>query len=205
MACTLNLGRHSPEYINHSLAAGVLKSFVQAVRRVCEGDAFKAGDMRQVGGEFLFEITGETRDRHDEEKHPTVRVAWCHRMSNTRDHSEVDVIRMVLGLDSEESERSLHNSSSRNPNTNNKNKPLPAITIPRTNPHDRTLRTHRRHSSSPLVVRRWASTIAHAVAPNHHHTRRQSHSHFPTRPGRLTVTVDGKFTTEAINGAVVKI
>lgn len=42
------------------------------------------GDFRQVGGEFVFE---------------NGRVAWCHRMKNTRDHAEIPEVRKQLGLD----------------------------------------------------------------------------------------------------------
>ncbi len=44
----------------------------------------KGGDYKQVGGEFLWE-SGE--------------VVWCHRMRNTRDHAEIQVLRDRLGLD----------------------------------------------------------------------------------------------------------
>lgn len=47
-------------------------------------DAFKGGNLLQIGGEFLFE-EGE--------------VVWCHRMRSMRDHAEVKVVRGVLGLD----------------------------------------------------------------------------------------------------------
>lgn len=47
-------------------------------------DAFKGGNLMQIGGEFLFE-EGE--------------VVWCHRMRNMRDHVEVKVVRKLLELD----------------------------------------------------------------------------------------------------------
>lgn len=57
------------------------------LRTVSAGrDALKGGDFKQIGGEFLFE-SGE--------------VKWCHRMENTRDHAELEVLREVLGVEEE--------------------------------------------------------------------------------------------------------
>jgi hypothetical protein len=97
MECTLSLGKHGPQYMQHSVATATLRSFIQAVRRISEGDALKAGDMRQVGGEFLFEIK-ENETHGFVEKGVGVDATWCHRMENTRDHSELDIIQRVLGL-----------------------------------------------------------------------------------------------------------
>jgi hypothetical protein len=83
MARTLSLGSSDPDYIHHPLAIGVVKSIVQGLTRVGKGDVLKAGDIRQVGGEFMFEDG---------------KVTWCHRMRNTRDHAEAPVLKKVLGL-----------------------------------------------------------------------------------------------------------
>lgn len=83
MAKTLSLGKKDPEYIQHSLMVGAWQSIVQGLKRVGEGDVLKAGDMRQVGGEFLVEGG---------------KVSWCHRMRNTRDHAEISELRSVLGI-----------------------------------------------------------------------------------------------------------
>ncbi|KAF2710239.1 hypothetical protein K504DRAFT_466657 [Pleomassaria siparia CBS 279.74] len=81
MTRTLNLGK-KPNYIQSNLFVTSLQSVVQSLKM---GDkALKGGNYKQVGGEFLFE-NGECR--------------WVHRMRNTRDHAEVEVIRGVIGLD----------------------------------------------------------------------------------------------------------
>ena len=49
------------------------------------------GSYSQVGGEFLFEVGA------DGEVKPT----WCHRMQSTRDHTELNDIKKVLGMSSE--------------------------------------------------------------------------------------------------------
>lgn len=95
MTMTLSLGKKGPDYIQHTLVAGMVKSIVQGVKRIGSGDALQAGDMRQVGGEFLFSSTSRL-----DEKKSKVEVTWCHRMKNTRDHAEVPVIHELLGLDS---------------------------------------------------------------------------------------------------------
>ncbi|KAL9108208.1 MAG: hypothetical protein Q9227_006945 [Pyrenula ochraceoflavens] len=89
MTKTLSLGKRDPAYIQHSLLTGVWQSVVQGIKRVGEGDVLKAGDMRQVGGEFLL----ETDERAGKEK-----FVWCHRMRNTRDHAEIEELKDVLGL-----------------------------------------------------------------------------------------------------------
>ncbi|KAL1862228.1 hypothetical protein Plec18170_001053 [Paecilomyces lecythidis] len=106
MGRTLNLGRNDPEYIRRSLLTGMFQSVVQGVKRLGEGDAFRGGDMRQIGGEFIFEASRDWRfDYGDEDARAgsdvDLKVTWCHRMRNTRDHAEIRVIRRVLGLDRE--------------------------------------------------------------------------------------------------------
>lgn len=106
MSRTLSLGNTDPDYIQHTLVTGALKSIVQGLRRIRSGDALKAGDMKQVGGEFLFEVIGGVATENGKaatKKGNTgkVQVTWCHRMRNTRDHAEIPAIRKVLGLDDE--------------------------------------------------------------------------------------------------------
>ena len=62
---TLSLGSKSPDYIQHNLLVGALKSIVQGIRRVPTGDALSAGDMSIVGGEFLFIRTGNAGAREE--------------------------------------------------------------------------------------------------------------------------------------------
>ena len=88
MTKTLSLGKKDPDYIQHSLLAGAWQSVIQGIKRIGEGDVLKAGDMRQVGGEFLLEFDGSKE-----------KVTWCHRMRNTRDHAEIDELKGVIGLD----------------------------------------------------------------------------------------------------------
>ncbi|KKY21397.1 putative thioredoxin-like protein [Phaeomoniella chlamydospora] len=100
MARTLSLGSKDPQYIQHSLFAGAMKSIAQGISRLPKGDIGKAGDLKQVGGEFLFEVKA-TQDAAETKKpgNPSlkaVQVTWCHRMRNTRDHAEIPVINDLL-------------------------------------------------------------------------------------------------------------
>jgi hypothetical protein len=73
----------------------------------------KAGDLSQNGGEYMFEVEGEdtrsTRKEHGcKSKGNTglkVKVTLCHRMQNTRDHTEIPQLVELLGL-SDSNERS---------------------------------------------------------------------------------------------------
>ena len=82
MTRTLSLGNKAPEYMKISVPMNAVKSMWQTLR--AGRDMWKGGDFYQVGGEFMFE---------DE------RVTWCHRMRNTRDHTEIPATRKILGLD----------------------------------------------------------------------------------------------------------
>lgn len=118
MKRTLSLGWHAPDYIHHSLAAGVVKSIGQAMKRLPAGDMLKAGDMSQNGGEYLFEVEGldaRSTKRKDGYKPKgntglRVRVTFCHRMRNSRDHTEVPQLVELLGL-SESLERSRRSTT----------------------------------------------------------------------------------------------
>ncbi|KAF2746378.1 hypothetical protein M011DRAFT_404575 [Sporormia fimetaria CBS 119925] len=83
MTRTLELGK-KPGYIQSNLFITSVQSIVQGIKTGTK--ATKGGDIKQVGGEFLFE-----------EGKPV----WAHRMRNTRDHAEVETIREVLGLKGE--------------------------------------------------------------------------------------------------------
>lgn len=82
MTRTLDLGKKSPEYMQSSVFSAVAHSIVQVVKN--GNNALKGGNLKQVGGEFLFE-GGQP--------------IWCHRMRNTRDHAEMPELRRNLGLD----------------------------------------------------------------------------------------------------------
>ena len=84
MSRTLNLGPSKPEYMRKSMIATMALSIIQGLKMGT--GATKGGDIKQVGGELLFE-SGE--------------VKWCHRMRNTRDHAEVKVLKQVLGFEDE--------------------------------------------------------------------------------------------------------
>lgn len=116
MARTLNLGTKDPDYIQHTLVSGMVKSIAQGLRRIASGDALQAGDIRQVGGEFLFEVAGGdarvTNSKSGNGAITRLEVAWCHRMKNTRDHAELPELRTVLGLDKAEGEERRRRSES---------------------------------------------------------------------------------------------
>ena len=71
-----------PDYQQRSILSISIESIFQGLSR--GRNALKGGDFWQVGGEFLIK-DGET--------------LWCHRMSSTRDHTEVPELRKILGLD----------------------------------------------------------------------------------------------------------
>ncbi|KIW67947.1 hypothetical protein PV04_03926 [Phialophora macrospora] len=102
---TLAMGNKAPGYIEHSLLGGAVKSAWQIVRRFGSGDAMAGGDWDVNGGEFLFTRPG-TRSRSGSRSPSRSRsrsmsassqassnldwtVTWCHRMINSRDHTEL--------------------------------------------------------------------------------------------------------------------
>ncbi|EXJ93274.1 hypothetical protein A1O1_01666 [Capronia coronata CBS 617.96] len=109
---TLSLGNKAPEYIQRSLLSSAVKSAWQVVKRVWSGDAMGGGNWEVNGGEFLFarHDGGRVCTTHDPPKSdlPSRRsnrrtgwasgsaihglgweVSWCHRMLNSRDHTEL--------------------------------------------------------------------------------------------------------------------
>lgn len=78
------------------------KGFVQGLKQIKTGLAMKAGDLHQVGGEFLFEPVGDMTASPMvtpiQENGAEKKITWCHRMRNTRDHAEIPEIREVLGF-----------------------------------------------------------------------------------------------------------
>lgn len=95
MQKTLAMGPKQPKYMRKSLVRAALDSVLQGLRVIRMGKWIgKGGDQRQVGGEFLF---GLPENVQGSEKV----VTWCHRMRNTRDHAEVEVLVPVLGLDAD--------------------------------------------------------------------------------------------------------
>ena len=110
MQRTLNMGDR-PDYQRRGTLLGVAQSIVQGMKHLKDRQVFQAGDMAQVGGEFLFEPVDagtpmtsplvESEKRLGEGEGEEKRVTWCHRMRNTRDHVELPELREVLGLDGE--------------------------------------------------------------------------------------------------------
>ncbi|KAK9350927.1 AhpC/TSA antioxidant enzyme-domain-containing protein [Lipomyces doorenjongii] len=88
MSRSLSLGESTPNYIQQSVLASTVKGISQILKRIPAGDGLKGGDIKQIGGEFLFEVQGSVLE-----------PVWCHRMRNTRDHTEVPALRRVLGLE----------------------------------------------------------------------------------------------------------
>lgn len=86
---SLSMGDHNPRYIRRSLAENMLASIMQGVRRIPEGDVRGAGSWKTNGGEFLFEWQEQAEDW---------KLVWCHRMRNSRDHTEVDELSRIIGL-----------------------------------------------------------------------------------------------------------
>lgn len=86
-----SLGDH-PDYVQQSTVRNMLGSVAQAIRRLSEGDVFSAGDWNVQGGEFLFE--SDPFNRRD------WNILWNHRMTHSRDHTEVDKLAEVLNMPS---------------------------------------------------------------------------------------------------------
>lgn len=81
------MGSKKPQYLEkrstwQTVVDGVTQS-LKAGRLILKG-----GDWQQIGGEFLF-VKGEGGQWG---------VKWCHRMSTTRDHAEVDELKAIVGL-----------------------------------------------------------------------------------------------------------
>lgn len=88
MAMSLAIGSR-PQYFRKSMFSLTAGSIVQGLKHMSSGLATKAGDSRQNGGEFLFERGTGSGDSGKE-------VTWCHRMANTRDHTDIPELVKVL-------------------------------------------------------------------------------------------------------------
>jgi hypothetical protein len=103
---TLSMGKDSPDYIEHSLLSGGVKSAWQILKRIPKGDALSGGNWDVNGGEFLFtrlrtrsrssSRTASSRSRSrsrspwsKQSDDHNWQISWCHRMRNSRDHSEI--------------------------------------------------------------------------------------------------------------------
>ncbi|CAI4215280.1 unnamed protein product [Parascedosporium putredinis] len=80
--------RQRPQYTRKHMASTVVTGVLQGLKQVKSGLATKAGDQRQVGGEFLFEpaeITSPIPTPNEEKKENEYSseeksITWCHRM-----------------------------------------------------------------------------------------------------------------------------
>lgn len=76
-----------PEYFRKSMVWLISGSIMQGLKQLSSGLATKGGDTKRVGGEFLFELGQGGRGKE---------VSWCHRMTNTRDHTGIKELAQVL-------------------------------------------------------------------------------------------------------------
>lgn len=102
-----------PEYVRANAVSLTIRSLFQNLRQIPVGGALAGGNMRQVGGEFLFEPVngsvvnsgspnfGDLSASRDNCLDVEKRIIWCHRMRNTRDHAEIPELREVLGFEDE--------------------------------------------------------------------------------------------------------
>lgn len=119
---TLSMGPKKPEYIQHSIFGNAVKSAWQILRRVGNGDANSGGNLDVNGGEFLFVHRNATKNGRCSSSPDSVanparntasagsacsnstiqwRASWCHRMLNSRDHTELsDLENHVLATSS---------------------------------------------------------------------------------------------------------
>ncbi|KAL2379166.1 hypothetical protein RJZ90_005465 [Blastomyces dermatitidis] len=102
MKMTLDAGDNAPNYSTSSMFSLVIRGITTTLGRLLSGDMLQSGNKWQNGGELLFEAEfANGAEGGDEEI--KVNVPFCHIMKNTRDHSEVSVLRTILGLDEEHS------------------------------------------------------------------------------------------------------
>ncbi|BGP02705.1 hypothetical protein NBRC10513v2_003800 [Rhodotorula toruloides] len=80
---TLDLGDKAPEYAKRGMVSNVVGSIASAFKM---GRFTSAGDIKQLGGEFVFE-RGQ--------------VVWCHRMANTRDHAPFSELSQAMRINAQ--------------------------------------------------------------------------------------------------------
>jgi hypothetical protein len=85
MSWTINLGPRA-DYMKGINEVQWLKGQYKQVKDEDRTLRTKGGNIFWVGGEFMFK---------DE------KPVWCHRMKNFRGHSEIDVIKRLLGVEEE--------------------------------------------------------------------------------------------------------
>jgi len=70
-----------PSYIKHSKIKGIVVAIANALKM---GKLKGSGDIKQLGGEMVIG--------------PGDQVVYSHRMANTRDHSEVEDLKKIMGI-----------------------------------------------------------------------------------------------------------
>lgn len=75
------------EYSKNGLLGVAVKSIVTAVSKAPLSSIAKGGDTKQVGGEFLFEPSGDGEGK---------KVTWCFRMKDTRNHAPLETLKTLL-------------------------------------------------------------------------------------------------------------
>ena len=98
MQRSLSLGSRAPKYIRQSLTGNMLRSVVQGIKRIPEGDVLGAGAWDVNGGEFLFDLQEQDEGTTGMERWESSKLTWCHRMANSRDHTEVEDLLAAIGL-----------------------------------------------------------------------------------------------------------
>ncbi|OJD11671.1 hypothetical protein ACJ73_09495 [Blastomyces percursus] len=102
MKMTLDAGDHAPDYSTSSMFSLVIRGITMTLGRLLSGDMFQSGNKWQNGGEILFETEFANGAENGVEE-IKINIPFCHIMKNTRDHSEISVLRAILGFDEEHS------------------------------------------------------------------------------------------------------
>lgn len=94
LATSYALGKR-PEYFRKGMVRLVAESMAQELGHISSGLIHKGGDSSQNGGEFLFSTKPSNTGGNEKQ------VTWCHRMTNTRDHTSIPTLARVLDLEAE--------------------------------------------------------------------------------------------------------
>ncbi|KAM5442304.1 hypothetical protein MferCBS31731_002679 [Microsporum ferrugineum] len=97
MKRNLIVGKDAPTFSERTGWSLTWQGIKLGLSRIFKGDAFKAGNPMQNGGEILFEFEQPPNGRGI----LAVRATWCHIMKTTRDHAPINVIQRALGVQSQ--------------------------------------------------------------------------------------------------------
>lgn len=126
---SLSMGDRRPVYIQRTMTGTMLRSVVQGLRRIPKGDVGKAGSLDVNGGEFLFEETESESDNWQ--------LKWCHRMENSRDHTEIEDLVTVVGLSSAPNSPTAATTPNGHANVHNRSYSTPLILESTSIPNER--------------------------------------------------------------------